>query len=436
MSKSDDVLEFLESLPDSKTNPSKTSSSTKPSTSTNTTKNDKEVFDFLDEIAEHEQKKPKKKFEPKKKSDDSDSTITTKSENTKEQVEVEDDDEENDPTTGTSSSDTTDDQAQQHSPREKEDSLENPIASLSSWWSKEGNQKVSNLWGTITSNAEKISEQTYQLASNTTNQINEKSKNLDTDQISNKLNNIFLNISSQLKQGLIDDADEILNLLIVSDLYNINYLNDLILNNFKLTMNQVEGNININVNELNHHHNNLQEESNLINLNMFYGKLIDGEKLAFANLENSIKEYKKIEINKEKENNNQQQQQDIVKSNIFITIQPITTKNESTTTQEENQPDQNQQQTIIESNNNSSFSFTLILKDITNDITILTRTQPFPIRWSNWLENNNSHLNLQNEDFEEENVDPKNWVKDWIKQGLNLGFGILAQEYVIKRMGV
>lgn len=53
----------------------------------------------------------------------------------------------NDPTTGTSSSDTTDDHAQ-HQKEQKEpttqpqDILEvNPIASLSSWWSLEGNQK-------------------------------------------------------------------------------------------------------------------------------------------------------------------------------------------------------------------------------------------------------------------------------------------------------
>ncbi|KAI5949312.1 hypothetical protein KGF54_005547 [Candida jiufengensis] len=422
--KSDDVLEFLESLPDSK------SGTPKPSIK----KNDKEVFDFLDEIAEHEQKKPKKKFEPKK----TDNTNNVTSSNDDTEIEVkpqeeneEEEEEENDPTTGTSSSDTTkEDNLQQ------KDVLENPIASISSWWQSEGNQKVSSLWGTITSNAEKISEQTYQLASTTTNQINEKSKNLDTDIISFRLNNIFSNISNQLKQGLIDDADEILNLLVVSDLYNINYINELIFKNFNSTMNQVEGNININVNELNHHH--LDNTTKNINLNMFYGKLIDGEKLAFANLENSIKEYKKIEINKEKEkqdNDNKISSSSIVKSNIFITIQPITTRNESSDTQEIEEVQSNS--TIIESHNKSSFSFTLILKDITNDITILTRTQPFPLRWAKWLDGEDiKFLNSEQQDIDEENVDPKVWVKDWIKQGLNLGFGILAQEYVIKRMGV
>lgn len=127
---------------------------------------------------------------------------------------------------------------------------------------------MSNLWGTITSNAEKLSEQTYQLASSTTNQLNERSKHLDTEQIGSRLNNLFINISQQIKQGLIEDADEVLNILIVSDLYNFTYLHKLVLNNFNLAMNQVEGDINVNVHEFNHHDEKGGDE---VKLNLFYG---------------------------------------------------------------------------------------------------------------------------------------------------------------------
>lgn len=431
MSETDDVFDLINSLPET-TPQQDAKSNSKPT-------DDKEVFDFLDEIAQHEQKKPKKKLEPKKKVENIVSSNDEEGEET------------NDPTTGTSSSDTTDDHAQ-HQKEQKEpttqpqDILEvNPIATLSSWWSLEGNQKVSNLWGTITSNAEKLSEQTYQLASSTTNQLNERSKHLDTEQIGSRLNNLFINISQQIKQGLIEDADEVLNILIVSDLYNFTYLHKLVLNNFNLAMNQVEGDINVNVHEFNHHDEKGGDE---VKLNLFYGKLIDGEKLANANLENAIKEYKKAEIAKEKKEREEEKKDEkevkqeevevneIVKSNIFITIQPITTKLDSKP-QEVDSIDSPLSTSIIDSHNATSFSFTLILKDITNNITITTRTQPFPLRWAQWLDGEQLKLNDAGDvELDLDNVDPKEWVKDWIRQGLNLGVGVLAQEYVIKRMGI
>lgn len=442
MSETDDVFDLINSLPettpqqDSKTN-------VKPT-------DDKEVFDFLDEIAQHEQKKPKKKMEPKKKVENIVSSNDEEGEET------------NDPTTGTSSSDTTDDHhAQQKEPKESPpDHLEvNPIASLSSWWNLEGNQKVSNLWGTITSNAEKLSEQTYQLASSTTNQLNEQSrKHLDTEQIGSRLNNLFINISQQIKQGLIEDADEVLNILLVSDLYNFTYLRKLVSNNFNLAMNQVEGDINVTVHEFNHHEEKSGGNGNNgdhVKLNLFYGKLIDGEKLANANLENAIKEYKKAEIAKEKndqekaeqkenidkeqkieEDNDYADTREIIKSNIFITIQPITTKIDSKP-QDAAENDSPSTTSIIDSHNATSFSFTLILNDITNNITITTRTQPFPLRWAQWLDGEQLKLNDAGDvELGLDNVDPKEWVKDWIRQGLNLGVGVFAQEYVIKRMGI
>ncbi|KAG5419588.1 hypothetical protein I9W82_003356 [Candida metapsilosis] len=427
MSETDDVFDLINSLPET----------AKDSNANSKPTDDKEVFDFLDEIAQHEQKKPKKKMEPKKKVENIASSNDEEGEET------------NDPTTGTSSSDTTDEHQKEQTEPTPSDLLEvNPIASLSSWWSSEGNQKVSNLWGTITSNAEKLSEQTYQLASSTTNQLNERSKQLDTEQIGSRLNSLFINISQQIKQGLIEDADEVLNILLVSDLHNFNYLQKLVLNNFNLAMNQVEGDINVNVHEFNHHEE--KNGSNEVKLNLFYGKLIDGEKLANANLENAIKEYKKAEMAKEKKEKEEQKEQkdekeekskeedthEIVKSNIFITIQPITTKLDSKP-QEADTIDSNSTVSTIDSHNNTSFSFTLILKDITNNITITTRTQPFPLRWAQWLDGEQLKLNDAGDvELDLDNVDPKEWVKDWIRQGLNLGAGVLAQEYVIKRMGI
>ena len=88
-----------------------------------------------------------------------------------------------------------------------------------------------------------------------------------------------------------------------------------------------------------------------------------------------------------------------------------------------------------------NFSFTVVLKDISNDITAITRSQAFPTSWVEWLEgetkkNKESKKGDDNEDEEDDIVDPGEWVKDWIEDGLSLSLGILAQTYVIKRMGL
>ncbi|EMG47553.1 hypothetical protein G210_2056 [Candida maltosa Xu316] len=415
-----DVLDFINSLPDSKPNTPKPTN-----TANKSAENKEDILDFLDELAEHEKKQ--KKLSPK----------------TAKKVESEEE-----PTTGTTTdkSDTTNEEIEQQQQKSKDEQegeeleLPNPISSITSWWNSEGSNKVNSIWDKIASNAEKISEQTYHFANETTNQLNKNTKNLNGEELTSKLNNLFINISSQIKEGLLEKNDEILNILIISDLYNLKYLNLLVYNNFNLVMKQVEGSIRVNVNEFSHHHSddgdsdgngNVADE---VKLNMFYGKLIDGEKLCLANLESGIKNYKSLE-SKQEEQSQPLEEEEISQSNIFISIQPVTTRlDEKETTEEEDGKDN---RIIIETNNNNSFSFIIILKDLTNNITILTKTQPMPLRWAQWLDG--EKLKFGEEEQEEdlsESIDPKEWVKDWIRQSLNLSIGILAQEYVIKRMGV
>lgn len=450
----DDVLDFINSLPDSK------SGTPKPKETNNSDINDKDedFLEFLDELAAHEKSKPStptpnSKFEPKKKSEKAEKS--EKSE--KEPKEASSEKTSRISTTPAKQPETKIDHQEKgvdESVDESVDektSLENdeesdPIGSISSWWNKEGSNKVSSLWGSITSNAQSLSEQTYQIASSTSNQISQQRQkfieNSDHEQIvniSSKLNSMLLNMSQQITQGLMADSDELLNILLIYDLYNINYLDSLCYDKFNQVMNQVEGGINVSVNNFNH-----KDELNKdrIDLNLFYGKIIDGEKLCLANLESSIKDYLKItksedgkEISDEKNadgKTEQELQEDIDKinkSNIFISIQPITSKSNLEDTKSA-ESEEEQGPILIESNNADSFSFTVILKDITNNITIITKTQPFPLKWAKWLSGEHSP------EFKElDEIDPSEWVKNWIKEGLSLSFGVLAQEYVIKRMG-
>lgn len=298
---------------------------------------------------------------------------------------------------------------------------------------------MSSLWGSITSNAQQISDQTYQLASTTSNQISQQRQKLlqenafSTDQIAqldnlgDRLNLVLTTMSHQITQGLIGPDDELLNILLIHDLYNINYLDKECSTKFNKVMNQVEGGIRTTVNNFNHKQG-IESADQQVNLNLFYGKVIDGEKLCFANLESCIKDYSSYNLESDQKPEEKEEETanvtvaSVNKSNIFISIQAITSR-----TSNETPSNESDGPILIDSSNHDSFSFTLILKDITNSVTIVTKTQPFPLIWAQWL---NDEVKP-----EDENINPGEWVKDWIKDGLSLSFGVLAQQYVVKRMG-
>lgn len=403
-----DVLEFINSLPDSKSNTPKPDGK------------EDDLFEFLDELAAHD-KKPSK-LSPKKAEEKADSKVTKPA--AKETV-----------SSKTETVELAEDNKTESKEEENVDSANkeleiDPINTITNWWNKEGSSAVSNLWGSITTNATTLSETTYKIASDTTNQLNSRrqefikqqeengGKNLQQiTNITNRLNNILINITDQI----VNNEDELINVIVVNDIVNLNYVNDLILKNFKSVMNQVEGGIKININ--NYNHNTTESTSSSVDLNMFNGKLIDGEKLCLANLDNTIKNFNKvIEFENNEKTDLNEKLKLINKSNVFISIQPINVNHKDTTTDES--------EILVDQNDSNSFFFLVILNDITNKIVIKSKTQAFPLIWSNWL------MNQDLEKFEDyEDIDPKEWVKDWIREGLNLTFGIISQQYVIKRMG-
>jgi hypothetical protein len=410
----DDVLDFINSLPDSKSN------TPKPAAGGETTENKEDFLEFLDELAAHDKSTPTNKtsFEPKQ---------------AKKPVAKTDDD----PTSGKEVDERALSPRQQVEPEAEND----PIGSISNWWSSEGSNKVSSLWGSITSNAQQISDQTYQLASSTSNQISQQRQKIlneglftadrvgQLDYLGERLNTVLSTMSQQITQGLIGPDDELLNVLLIHDLDKIPYLDKICSANFNRVMGQVEGGIRVTVNNFNHKQ---AVGTSRVNLNLFYGKVIDGEKLCFANLESSIKDYSSYNLPQlastedgKKDAESEDEETQISKSNIFISIQAITSRSAA---EQLTQPQSKAEGPIlIESNNHDSFAFTIILKDISNNITIVTKTQPFPLIWAHWLSGEAL--------VDDENVNPSEWVKDWVKDGLALSFGVLAQQYVIKRMG-
>ena len=453
----DDVLDFINSLPESNTNTPKPKSKISGS-------ND-DFLEFLDELTAHEKtSKPiggsKAKFEPKKKAEGSLATLAESPATSNQQIDPvpvapqdvshsgSEQHKDRDLNVNDSSSAQDSDGRSQKpvsplQPDSTEDVTADPIASISSWWNTEGSSKVSSFWGSLTQNAHQLSETTYQIASNTSQQLShqrhkflaENSGVADTEQIlhiTDKLNSILSTMSQQIKDGLIDKEDELMNILLIYDLNNVEFLDKLCATKFNKVMSQVEGGIKTTVSNFNHKHEQ-GSQSRYYDLGMFSGKAIDGEKLCFANLDSSIKDYLKItDLEKQQLATDDTAGQEINKSNVFIAIQPITSGNVDQQLSEE----ESQGPAFIEANNASSFSFTMILKDITNNITILSKSQPFPLRWARWLSGQHEDVNAVFGSNEEESVDPSEWVKEWIEDGLGLTFAVLAQEYVTRRMGI
>lgn len=451
----DDVLDFINSLPDSKSNT--------PAQKKRATESSSEFLDFLDELNAHE-KSPRPagsraKFEPKKKEEPRVKDLDPAPFEPEPHMQPEPAVEESEgvaPTKVESQSETTGSETSgaetgaDTSKEEAEEKAIDPIASISSWWSTEGSNKVSSLWGSLTSNAHQLSEQTYQIASSTSQQLSHQRQKLIQEQgvadgehilnITDRLNSMLTTMSQQIKEGLIDKEDELLNILLVYDLNNVAYLDRLCAQKFNTVMGQVEGGIKVTVNNFNHKHENVASGRDYYDLGMFYGKAIDGEKLCFANLESSIKDYVKITdaadevADKQQKSETTEEDKDeqvVTKSNVFIAIQPISTGSLESA-QEASGP------SLIEASNANSFAFTMILKDISNNITIVSKSQPFPLRWARWVAGERGDVEAVFGVAEEgeEAVDPSEWVKGWLKDGLALSFAVLAQEYVTKRMGM
>lgn len=439
MSKNDDVMDFINSLPDLNLGTPGPSDSA----------GGDDFLEFLDELSAHEKLSPSRgKLGPKKekKVESAKKTAATASETSEKSADA------------VAPDALTEKNAEVELQEQIEEAanIGDPIASLSLWWSSEGSKKAQSLWGSLTSNASQLGEQTYQLASSTSQQISHSRQKLlnenpalDNDQVSHitsRLNTILSSVSQQIKEGLMDREDELLNIMLVYDFSNMDYLDSICASKFNRVMSQVEGGIKVTVSNFNHRHELREGSGPYYDLGIFFGKMIDGEKLCYANLDSSIKDYLKItESEKTTEQDLKEAEDtmtardadlDINSSNVFIAVQPISTGTAERSKEQAERETTSTAPVLIDSTNAESFAFALILKDISNKITISTKSQPFPLKWARWVAGDRSEVEEFFGGDADEAVDPSEWVKEWLQDGLSLSFAVLAQEYVTKRMGI
>lgn len=450
-SKEDDVFEFLESLPEAQAAAKNTNDKkNEEGKSNDKQRGDEDIMNFLDELEQSNLSVPKKEEAQENKKGETAMMKPEKEEPSKEEA---------------SNNEPPKEELQVNSRAgtpigsKEETPLNDPITSFSNWWSSSGSATVSNLWSKTTEQASNIKTRLAQEQLDLTSRLN---------------TNTITDLARNLQKFVVGETEEVLRIHLVHDLVNFSFLQTIVDQKFdQVFSSQVQGGIRVFSDQWGHPHRTEDEvmshfTSQQPKLNIFTGKITDGEKLAFANLDNSIKLFQKAheEFLKQKEAHStgkieaqeqeqeqgddevdeeeKEKQEDRI-SDIFISILPIAIPTK--------QEDENEIVTT-DPHQPGNFSFTVVLKDITNDISTITRSQSFPLKWVSWLEGDSEWKTKGKkeqegkqqqqqqqkqqegeEEEEEEDVDPSDWVRDWVEDGLNVAFGVVAQNYVIKRMG-
>ncbi|KAM3161648.1 Maintenance of telomere capping protein 1 [Lachancea thermotolerans] len=446
----DDVLEFLESLPES----SKTSGGSGAENSGKEPKKDTEILDFLDELEQSNLslKKDKKAGQAEEKTQEGEgesvaqnSTASKEPAAAEKPVAAEEPAAVEDPASSKASQPketaTSVSQADAEIIQSEPETTSDPITSFSNWWSSSGSATVNSFFS-------KTAEQATHLKDRLAQEQHGIASKLQGTSLGSKINTATLStLAKNLSRIVVGDTDEVLRIHLVHDLVNYPLLSYHVEQQFdNVLSSQVQSGVRIFVDEWDHPiEGNDRVQDGKRHLNMFTGKVSDGEKLAFANLNNAIKLFTeaKDELAKQRFEtvSAEEGEKELAISDVFISILPISVPEKH----------KNPEIATTDSSHPGNFAFTIVLKDISNDFTSITRSQGFPQRWADWLEGTSELKSKQDaiQDRESkrdavertdsaddaEGIDPSDWVKEWVEDGLSLAFGVVAQNYVIDRMG-
>ncbi|KAL6926144.1 hypothetical protein ACO0SA_001686 [Hanseniaspora valbyensis] len=394
-----DVLDFLDSLPQkSSKSTNKTSLNKKKTT---TAKKDNSVLDFLNELEEHN-----------KKSGGSSKTDASSEAIEKESVEFIDTPKTETKETLSATEDTEKKIEEEQNQKEEKEQTENaavseeegekeadPISSFTSWFSNAATSKLGNVDSLINQTKSTLQKNLHSIQKPELDNLQQGFKNLLTQTI----NQIEEHVPDFEREGDDDDEEdeeENLKIYLQHDIPNWKFDKLCKETFYKILTSQVQDGVNINIKEI---LGDLPESQTF-----FEGKINDAEKLCLANIDDTIKRYK------------EETEASLVKeSKIFISVVGVTVP-----IQEDS--DVKELESVLDPSKEGNFSLIFILKDITNNIQIIQKSQSIPDKWIQWV--------LQYKKFEDKDIDPSKWVGEWIEQLIVLNFQILAQNYVIKRI--
>uniref|UniRef100_A0A060TAR0 ARAD1D25740p n=1 Tax=Blastobotrys adeninivorans TaxID=409370 RepID=A0A060TAR0_BLAAD len=305
------------------------------------------------------------------------------------------------------------------------------FSSITSWWSK----NKDGLLGSASSAVKQAEAKVREL------QQGEAPQNA-IESLQGSISKLGIN-SSFFKSTLTSVLDTIappisrheqLRIHIFHDMVGYPAIDTIVYNVFDRVMQQVEGGgeLTMVVQKGRERHRRGSDREQVRNLNIFRGSFDQACKLAAANIEECIrnpdqqandteKQKGKEKVSDDAEQEESSEEDKVRTSNIYLAIQPTeldTPANETEKTAG----------TIIP--NNGTFAFVVHLSDPDHGIQFSTLSQAYPRQWARWLDGE------KEEHLEKFSVDPRDWVIDWVEEGLGLSVGVVAQSYVARRMGV
>lgn len=433
-----DVFELLESLDNGDVTTKQEPSSSNPATYDNKGKDDDDILGFLDSLTDSSKPKEASKTSEaattstasiNKETVAKANTVEPKNEPTKSEVT---------PVAAPIEKVATSNNIGNYNKPAETESAPDPIASLSSWWQKSATGFWDSAASAVKQAEAKVRElqpevvQTQKHALESLNDSMSKFK-LGGDLIQSTLSSVLDTIAPPISRH------EQLQIYVFHDMIGYSSIDDIVYSVFERVMQQVEGggSLSMTVQKGKERHA-AKNDTDKRELNLFKGPIDHAQKLAAASIDEFLRSdayaAKKEALSKKNvtvdEDGRISESHDTQKtdasariSNICLSIQPSSAEVAVPTgsSQEESN--------LIFSGSTHTFQFVIYLKDPDHNIEISTVSQSFPIQWAKWLDSSDDELDLSS-------VDPREWVIDWIEEGLGLSMGVLAQSYVCRRMGI
>ncbi|KAK9380165.1 maintenance of telomere capping protein 1 [Kockiozyma suomiensis] len=378
----EDVLELLESL-----GPDARSSSSDNETPSTTEPSEKDLLGFLDSLE-------KETAQPPTGNDDSHSGSATE----KKEEELIESELPPDSDKGVTNRSRVQEKPPQIEPPTSPKS--NPVASLTSWFGSSG------IWDTASAavkGAETKVRDIQQAAETQSweNKVKDNIGALNKFGISRTLASTLSSVLQTIAPPIM--RHEQLRIHIFHDIVGYPSIDNIVYSVFDRVMQQVEGGELIIVQKGRESRRRDSDKKGVKrDMGMFHGGLVAGEKLCKANIE-QIR-------SKGKEPATAEEESPIRKSDIYLSIQACAVQDAATNAFKE-----------------KMFVFIIHLDDPLHQLVFTTHSQSFPLQWCEWLDSDDSIPGQ---------VDPREWLAEWVEEGLGLSVGIVAQRYVASRMAI
>jgi hypothetical protein len=320
--------------------------------------------------------------------------------------------------------------------------LADPLSSISNWWSR----NKGDIWSTATSAVKQAEAKVRELQPEVQSSQQRAFESLgdrfskmglSKDLIQSTLSSVLETIAPPISRH------EQLRIHVFHDMVGYPAVDNIVYGVFDRVMQQVEGGgkLTMVVQKGKERHRRGSNASHVRDFNMFRGDLEQGTKLAAANIEDFMRPKDTNKEGQRKDTDSEANEteksvkdsefpnQNIRISDIYLSIQPASAYPETPKVGTTANSSSSASTAVVPNQSGQTFYYVIYLKDPVNDISFSTVSQAFPLQWAEWLDSPDSV-------FESFEADPREWVIDWVEEGLGLAVGVVAQSYVAKRMGV